>query len=96
MMIDLLNVAIVAGYAVLTVLLFDHGTLPCEPRVRRIKFATLGLAFLCFGMGRLNADPDPARLMSWIFALGHLSFQAFGTAYLWTAKRRLAAERVKR
>jgi hypothetical protein len=82
-----LNVVIVFGYVVLTAMLFDHGTKAREPLIRRLKFASLAVAFMCFGIGRMSYTPGTIGPDEWIFNMGHVAFQTFGAVYFWTGYR---------
>ncbi|MBB4858252.1 hypothetical protein HNO88_001571 [Novosphingobium chloroacetimidivorans] len=91
-MLAAINAVIVLGYFVLMSLLLDHGTHSAEPQVRRLKFASLGVAFMCFGIGRMGYVPPPHDPDQWIFVMGHFAILLFGTIYFWTGYRDTHAE----
>lgn len=84
----LLNTAIWLGYAVLTVLLYDHGTCAAEQRMRRMKYAALATASTAFGWGRFTYVVGSVPY-EWLFNLGHFSFLLFGALYWWSGFERM-------
>lgn len=73
------NYLITLGYSIVTWLLFQRSSSQHEPPIRRAKFALLGMAFLCFGVGKTLLLFEV--FAGWMFKMGHFSFIAFGLVY---------------
>ncbi|VWX54941.1 hypothetical protein [Novosphingobium sp. 9U] len=91
-MLAAINAVTVLGYLVLMSLLLDHGTHAAEPQIRQFKFASLGVAFMCFGIGRMGYVPPAHDPDQWIFVMEHFAILIFGAIYFWTGCRNTHAE----